>query len=394
METSSNPLTVVTNLQTLAAAAKAANPSAITLVDNTFATPLLINPLSLGVDVVIHALTKYINGHGDVLGGVIVTNDKRYIQEVKHAIIEFGPSLSPFDAWLVLRGLRTLSVRMQCISDTALTVARFLGSHRHVKRMWYPGLPSHPQFLTVCKMVTRDLTAEEKQHGFPFSGMISINLNASDDNDNCDAAKVFIDSLAVFSNQVSLGDYKSLASCPGLSTQLQIAEEDRVKTGISCTTIRLSIGLEHAQDLMDDLDQALLKMSLCRSASHGSHGSRLTDDDVIPPSEDEDTDVGVSVTCLTINSHTEACADTLPVLVPVPSSICVTTSTTSTVNSSNNSSSSSSSTAPSSAGSTQRQRLERMKLLVSQMDSINSEIESLQRCIAQDNEALLLSIVI
>lgn len=354
METSSNPLTVITDLLTLSRAAKEANPSAITIVDNTFATPLLVRPLSLGVDVVVHSLTKYINGHGDVLGGIVLSNSDAYIRELREVAIEFGSCLSPWDAWLVLRGLRTLSVRLRGISETALSVAKFLASHRHVRRLWYPGLPSHPQFSTVVQMrCGPSVTEEEIRHGFPFSGMISIDLNSSPE--NCEAAKVFIDSLKVFSNQVSLGDYKSLASCPGLSTQHQVSPEDREKTRISGNTIRLSIGLENPKDLCDDLEQALEKMSSLVEVENDNKVLQVVDN--IKQLELQDPMFLVD----TKKAFVDDC---------VPRSIAV--------------------TVPSSE---RGQCLQRLKVLVSQMNSINSEIESLQNFIKKDNESIQATLI-
>lgn len=120
METSSNPLTVISDMGLLSAEAKGANPSATSIVDNTYTTPLLVKPLSLGVDVVLHSMTKYINGHGDVLAGLIASNSKEYMHRVQHTVIDFGTTLSPWDAWLCMRGLRTLGVRMSKIGEFVL----------------------------------------------------------------------------------------------------------------------------------------------------------------------------------------------------------------------------------------------------------------------------------
>lgn len=149
LETSSNPLTIIPDIATLIAAARIANPTVITMIDNTYATPLLVKPLSLGVDVVLHSLTKYINGHGDALAGAIVSSNASFMNSARAAVVDFGGALSPWDAWLVLRGLRTLGVRMDAIGRNALAVARHLEALPTVARIFYPGLPSHPQFAAV-----------------------------------------------------------------------------------------------------------------------------------------------------------------------------------------------------------------------------------------------------
>jgi methionine-gamma-lyase len=255
METSSNPINVITNLRVLSTAAREANKGVISIVDNTFATPLLVNPLVLGADVVLHSLTKYINGHGDILGGIIISNNAEYMAHVRKAVIDFGTCMPPFDAWLTLRGLRTLAARLDKISSTALAVAKYLSAHPLVKRTRYPGLPSHPQYSTVQQIICRPLSEYEIEHGFPFSGMIAFDIASSVD--TFDAARTFLDSLKLVRNQVSLGDIKTLASCPGLSTQTQVTVEDCLRTGVSSATIRISIGMESVKDICADINQAL-----------------------------------------------------------------------------------------------------------------------------------------
>lgn len=187
----------------LTAEAKAVNPSAISMVDNTYATPLLVKPLSLGVDVVIHSMTKYINGHGDVLAGLIASNNKAYMHQAKHTVIDFGTTLSPWDAWLCMRGLRTLGARMQIIGENAFNVAKYLSTNSRVSRVYYPGLPSHPQFHVVKKLLARDVSEEEGREGFAFSGMISFDiLVGGGDEADIAAVKVFLDSMKLISSQV------------------------------------------------------------------------------------------------------------------------------------------------------------------------------------------------
>jgi methionine-gamma-lyase len=268
METSSNPLTVVTNIALLAQVAKEVNTTAISIVDNTFATPLLVKPLTLGVDVVLHSLTKYLNGHGDVLGGAIVSNNQEYMDAVRNTIIDFGGTLSPWDAWLTMRGIRTLGVRMRTIGENALVIARYLAEHKTIAAVRYPGLLTHPQHENMLAILFRadhkEGVANAAEHDVAFSGMISFDLLA--DELSFEAAQLFIDSLQLISSQVSLGDVKTLASCPGLSTQHQVSVEDRRKTGIRSTTIRLSVGLEKVEDLIEDIEQSLKKVAALESS--------------------------------------------------------------------------------------------------------------------------------
>lgn len=200
METSSNPVTVVTDFPKLVAALKSVNPNALSIIDNTYATGLLVKPIDFGVDVVLHSMTKYINGHGDVLAGIVVSNNKEYMHKVQHAVVDFGGCLSPWDAWLCLRGLRTLAVRMDCIGKNALVIAKFLTAHPLISRVLYPGLPSHPQYNVVKDIIAIHLDEKEVLEGFAFSGMIAFDIIAN--NNNFDAAKLFLDSITLISSQV------------------------------------------------------------------------------------------------------------------------------------------------------------------------------------------------
>lgn len=200
METSSNPLTVITDLQALCAEAKLVNPKVICIVDSTFSTPLFVKPLSLGADVVIHSVTKYLNGHGDVLGGIVLSNNKEYLDNLVHTVIDFGATLSPFDAWLALRGLRTLGVRMARISDNAFAVAKYLSTHPCISKVLHPGLPSHPHFETTKRILCKSIPPNEAINGFPFSGMIAFEI-ASEANNFSDVI-VFLNSMKLISNQV------------------------------------------------------------------------------------------------------------------------------------------------------------------------------------------------
>ena len=210
METCSNPLTIVSDMGLLTAEAKAVNPNAISIIDNTYTSPLLVKPLSLGVDVVLHSMTKYINGHGDVLAGLIASNNKEYMHKARHTVIDFGTTLSPWDAWLCMRGLRTLGVRMDKISTNALAVAKYLSANSRVSRVYYPGLPTHPQFEVVKSIMSRRPTEQECNEGFGFSGMISFDIRVEGGEvgdggvGGTLAVKAFLDSMRLISSQVRI----------------------------------------------------------------------------------------------------------------------------------------------------------------------------------------------
>lgn len=242
-ETSSNPMTWVTDLEKIAGAAKEARPSCVVITDNTFA-PLLVRPLSLGVDIVLHSVTKYIGGHGDLLAGCVV-GSKKIIALARQCMIDFGLVLGPFDAFLATRGVRTLSLRMERHNENAMHVARFLSCCPHVERTYYPGLETHPQHTAAVAMFRGG-----------FGGMVAFQIKAPAGKGGL-AAQAFLDSLRLIANQVSLGHVDSLASCPALGTQAQVDEETRAIIGITDATIRLSVGLEDKEDIVADLGQAL-----------------------------------------------------------------------------------------------------------------------------------------
>ncbi|MHA2184798.1 MAG: trans-sulfuration enzyme family protein [Promethearchaeota archaeon] len=212
------------------------------IVDNTFASPSLQKPLDLGADLVVESLTKYINGHGDCLGGAII-GPKNEIQNIRYFWLETqGQVISPFNAWLILRGMRTLSLRMTRHSLNAMKIAEFLSKHPKVVKVIYPGLVTHPAH-EVAKRQMSD-----------FGGMMGFELESSD------ASNKFINSLKLIKVGVSLGDTTSLIEYTSIMTGIDLASWERKSMGISNTHFRFSVGLEDPEDLINDLDQALKKI--------------------------------------------------------------------------------------------------------------------------------------
>ncbi len=246
-ETPTNPLL---NLVDIAAVAKIANERGVTLVvDNTFATPYLQRPLDLGAHVVVHSTTKYINGHSDVIGGAVLTSDHKLYDEIKFYQNAAGGVPSPFDSWLTLRGVKTLAVRMRQHCENARRVADFLAGHPRVQKVYYPGLATHPDHaLAKCQM--RD-----------FGGMVSFAFEGT--RADVDA---FVRRLKLFALAESLGGVESLCCHPASMTHGSIPKEERERRGITDTLLRLSVGIEDADDLIADLDQALGKQTQTHAA--------------------------------------------------------------------------------------------------------------------------------
>lgn len=209
------------------------------VVDNTFATPFLQQPLALGADLVVHSTTKYLNGHSDSVGGAVVTNCPELHQRLRFHQNAAGAVLSPFDSYLVLRGLKTLALRMRAHSEGAKQVAQFLEGHSEVERVIYPGLESHPQY----ELASRQMSGP--------GGMISLVLRGG-----VPRARDFLEALEVFALAESLGGVESLAQCPALMTHASVPPEDREIIGLPDNLIRLSVGIEDPSDLIDDLRQA------------------------------------------------------------------------------------------------------------------------------------------
>lgn len=243
IETPSNPLLRITDIQAIADAAHEAG--ALVVVDNTFLSPAGQKPFSLGADIVLHSTTKYINGHSDVVGGVVIAKDDALVEELGWWANCLGLTGSPFDSFQTLRGLRTLSVRFQQHQRSAGTIAQALDENELVGKVYYPGLASHEG---------HELAARQ-QNG--FGAMISFEIEANEQE-----IPVFLGALNLFTLAESLGGVESLVAHPASMTHAAMPEEDQLKAGISCRLLRLSVGIEHVDDLQADLDngfQALLQ---------------------------------------------------------------------------------------------------------------------------------------
>mgnify|MGYP000977720464 FL=1 len=238
-ETPTNPNLDIIDIAAVCDIARA--KGARVVVDNTFATPFFQRPLKLGADVVVHSATKYISGHGDVIAGIAVAKDRDYAGELKFGYMcEFGGVMSPFTGWLLLRGLKTLALRMREHEKNALAVARYLEQHPRVKRVYYPGLPSSPGHET----------AKAQMSG--FGGMVSFDIDGT-----LAQSKQVVNSMRLFKLAVSLGDCESLVEHPFAMTHRGYTEDEIYAAGLTPSMIRLSIGLEHQDDLIADLEQAL-----------------------------------------------------------------------------------------------------------------------------------------
>jgi cystathionine gamma-synthase len=238
IETPSNPLLNVVDIAAVTAIAR--ETGAITIADNTFLSPYLQRPLELGVDVVMHSTTKYLNGHSDVVGGCVVTRKPEHAQRIAYIVNALGVACSPFDAWLVLRGVKTLAPRMQAHERGATAVAKMLSEQPAVERVYYPGLPSHPQHEL----------ARRQQKG--FGGMVSFDIRG-----DRSTAERFLYRTKLFALAESLGGIESLVAYPVTMSHASMSPEARQAAGITEKTIRLSIGIEHPDDLIADLRQAL-----------------------------------------------------------------------------------------------------------------------------------------
>lgn len=240
VESCTNPLLRMVDVRGLVKLVKSKNKDIIVVVDNTFMTPYFQRPLEMGADLVLHSVTKYLNGHSDVLMGVICLNDEELEKRLRFVQFAVGMVPSPFDCYLANRGLKTLHLRMREHQRNAKAVAQLLSTSPHVTETIYPGLPSHPQHelaKTECK---------------GFGGMVSFRIKGG-----LEQAQKFTQAVKVFILAESLGGYESLVDVPSLMTHASIPAEDREKLGISDSLIRLSVGLEDTQDLLDDLTQAL-----------------------------------------------------------------------------------------------------------------------------------------
>ncbi|MEX2189865.1 MAG: PLP-dependent aspartate aminotransferase family protein [Bacteroidota bacterium] len=237
IETPTNPTMEITDLAGAAKLCK--EKKVISAVDNTFASPYLQNPLEYGIDIVVHSATKYLNGHSDMLGGLIVLNDKAITERLRFLQKSIGGIMSPFEAWMCLRGIKTLVVRMDRHNHNAMAIADFLAKHRAVKKVNFPGLVSHPQHRL----------AKKQMRG--FGGMISFDLGS------LEKTKTFMKRVKLCALAESLGGVETLISHPATMTHSFISPEQRKKIGITDGLVRLSVGIEDVEDIREDLKSAL-----------------------------------------------------------------------------------------------------------------------------------------
>ncbi len=237
VETPTNPMLTLTSLKDVAAFGKEKN--ILTIVDNTFMSPYFQNPLEFGIDMVLHSSTKYLNGHSDVVSGIIVTRDDALAEQLHFIQNAVGAIPGPQDCFLILRATKTLALRMREHQKNALAIARYLEKHPAVQNVIYPGLESHPQYALAC----------EQMHG--FGGIVSIELGS------LKKASDFAEKLKVFALAESLGGVESLVDHPAIMTHASVPAEERLKMGLTDGLIRLSVGVEDEEDLIADVDQAL-----------------------------------------------------------------------------------------------------------------------------------------
>lgn len=239
VETPTNPLMKLADIAALSKVAKA--HGLLLVVDNTFATPFCQQPLSLGADVVMHSATKYLNGHSDIIGGVLVTGDPDLATRIKFLQNSVGGIMGPFDAFLANRGLKTLALRMKAHCENALTIARWLETRAGIAKVIYPGLIAHPQ---------HELAARQMHGG--FGGMVTVILEG-----DLERTKRVLERVQVFTLAESLGGVESLVNHPAIMTHASVPKEVREAGGVTDNLIRLSVGVENVEDVIADLDQAL-----------------------------------------------------------------------------------------------------------------------------------------
>jgi cystathionine beta-lyase/cystathionine gamma-synthase len=238
-ETPTNPLMNIADIKAIASLAK--DHTLLLCVDNTFASPALQNPLTLGADIVMHSATKYLSGHSDVIQGALVINDKALRDELYFIQKSCGAVPGPMDCFLVLRGIKTLGIRMERHSQNGEKIAHYLKAHPAVKKVYWPGFEDHPGHAIAKAQMNS------------FGGMISFELK----NDTMEAARKLLSSTHLFSLAESLGGVESLINHPASMTHASIPREERIKNGLSDTLIRLSVGIEDADDLIADLEHAI-----------------------------------------------------------------------------------------------------------------------------------------
>ncbi|HEX6098521.1 MAG TPA: cystathionine gamma-synthase [Thermoanaerobaculia bacterium] len=236
LETPTNPMMTVTDLA--ACADVAHQHGALVVVDNTFCSPWLQKPIELGADIVVHSTTKFLNGHSDSVGGVVVSNRDDIGEQIGFLQNAVGAILSPFDSWLVLRGVKTLAVRMKRHEENGMAMANYLAHHEKVRKIYYPGLPDHPQHEL----------AKRQMNG--FGSMISFDLGSHEN------AKKFLDRVRLCSLAESLGGVETLISHPETMTHASVPLETRTRLGITPGLVRISVGIEDIEDLIADLENA------------------------------------------------------------------------------------------------------------------------------------------
>jgi methionine-gamma-lyase len=241
IETPSNPTMELTDIKACAEIAKKHN--LVLVVDNTFSTPFLQKPLDLGSDVVLHSVTKFINGHADIVGGIVIAKTEELYKKIRHAMVYMGCNMDPHQAYLVLRGVKTLAIRVERNQQNAEKVAEYLESHPKIVWIKYPGLKSHPQHEL----------AKSQMKG--FGSMISFGVKGG-----LEAGKILMDNVHLASLAVSLGGVETLIQHPASMTHAGVSAENKLKAGITDDLVRFSVGIEDIKDIINDLKQALEKV--------------------------------------------------------------------------------------------------------------------------------------
>jgi cystathionine gamma-lyase len=240
LETPTNPLLKISDIAAISAMAK--KVKALVVVDNTFMSPFFQNPLDHGADIVLHSMTKFINGHSDVVGGAMMFNSDELLEKLFYLQNAIGPASSPFDSWLVLRGIKTLAIRMKAHQENAMKVATYLEKHPKVDKVIYPGLKSHPQYELGKKQMSG------------AGGMITFFIKGG-----IDESRRFLENVKLFALAESLGGVESLVDHPAIMTHASIPKKVREDLGIFDNLIRLSVGIEDCDDLIADLERAFSK---------------------------------------------------------------------------------------------------------------------------------------
>lgn len=238
IETPANPTIKLTDIQACADLAHEHN--ILLAVDNTFMSPVFQNPLEFGADIVMHSMTKFINGHTDVVGGILIFKDESLLQKTKKVLLSMGGTMDPHQSWLVLRGLRTIVLRVERAQQNAIKIAKFLETHPKIDWIRYPGLKSHPQHALATKQMNG------------FGSMMSFEVKGG-----LKAGKSLMDNVEIATLAVSLGGYETLIQHPASMTHVGMNEPERIQSGITNGLIRLSVGCENVEDLIKDIDLAL-----------------------------------------------------------------------------------------------------------------------------------------